>query len=197
MMNVAELKKGYEAFQAREARDSMYKTATFLVNTFWGQPKEMADGLGVLLLTWNNAFYRYGFFDFDVLEKCIGENQQILENYRHRNILDYTSADDESINDLYSKFLNALQIADGKSAGRKSPVAVAKALHLLAPGFFALWDDKIARAYNCHYDYIPFMQEMKSLAQILAPEINIDSTGKTLLKLIDEYNYAKFTKQWV
>jgi len=113
----------------------------------------MADGLGVLLLTWNNAFYRYGFFDFDALEKCISNNQQILESYRHRSILDYTASDDESI-----KFLKALQIADGKSAGRKSPVAVAKALHLLAHDFFALWDDKIAKAYNCHYRYIPFMQ---------------------------------------
>jgi hypothetical protein len=135
-MNVSELKKGYTAFQARESRDSMYKTATFLVKTFWGQPKEMADGLGVLLLTWNNAFYRYGAFDFDALEKCISENQHILDKYRNRNILDYTSSDNDSINDLYSKFLNALQIADGKSAGRKSPVAAAKALHLLAPGFF-------------------------------------------------------------
>lgn len=196
-MNVSELKQGYTAFQSREVRDSMYKTATFLVETFWGRPKEMADGLGVLLLTWNNAFYRYGFFDFDVLEKCISDNHHILETFRYRNILDYTPKDDEAINDLYAKFLNALQIADGKSAGRKSPVAVAKALHLLAPGFFPLWDDKIAKAYACHYYYIPFMQEMQRLAQILAPEVDTESTGKTLLKLIDEYNYAKFTKQWV
>jgi len=38
---------------------------------------------------------------------------------------------------------------------------------------------------------------MKDLALILAPEVDEKSTGKTLLKLIDEYNYAKFTKQWV
>jgi hypothetical protein len=41
------------------------------------------------------------------------------------------------------------------------------------------------------------MREMKRLAQILAPEVDINSTGKTLLKLIDEYNYAKFTKRWI
>jgi hypothetical protein len=29
----------------------------------------------------------------------------------------------------------------------------------------------------------------------LAPKVNVD--GKTLLKLIDEYNYAKYTKGWV
>jgi len=196
-MNALELKDGYIAFQARESRDSMYKTATFLVKTFWGQPKEMSDGLGVLLLTWNQAFYRYGFFDFDILERCISQNQNILDEYRPRNILNYTSNDNETINNLFLQFLNALQIADGKLAGRKSPVAVAKALHLLAPGFFPLWDDKIAKAYNCHYYYVPFMQEMQRLAQILAPEVIIEGTDKTLLKLIDEYNYAKFTKQWV
>ena len=66
-MNASELKAGYLAFQAHEARDAMYKTATFLVETFWGKPREMSDSLGVLLLTWNQAFYRYGLFDFDAL----------------------------------------------------------------------------------------------------------------------------------
>ncbi len=79
----------------------------------------------------NNAFYRYGFLDFDVLEKFISDNHHILETCRYRNY------------------------------------------------------------------YIPFMQEMQRLAQILAPEVDTESAGKTLLKLIDEYNYAKFNKQWV
>jgi hypothetical protein len=196
-MNTMELKNGYTEFQAHEVRDSMYKTAAFLVKTFWGQPREMSDGLGVLLLTWNQAFYRYGFFDFDVLEKCISQNQHTLDSYRYRNILDYNTQDDETIINLYSQFLDALQIADGKLAGRKSPVATSKALHLLAPAYFPLWDDKIARAYNCHYRYIHFMHEMQKLAKLLAPEVDTTGTDKTLLKLIDEYNYAKFTKQWV
>jgi hypothetical protein len=196
-MNVEELRQGYTSFQSHEPRDAMYKTATFLVQTFWGKPKEMSDSLGVLLLTWNQAFYRYGFFDFDALENCIRQNQSILDEYRPKNILEYRSDDDETINELFSQFLNALQIANGKMTGRKSPVAVAKALHLLAPSFFPLWDDKIARKYECRYYYVPFMQKMQRLAQILAPEIDLNVTGKTLLKLIDEYNYAKFTKQWI
>lgn len=196
-MNALELKAGYKAFQDHEVRDAMYKTATFLVKNFWGNPKEMTDGLGVLLLTWNQAFYRYGLFDFDALENCIVQNQQMLDSYRKRDILSYTPADDDAIKSLYSQFLKALQIADGNVAGRQSPVAVAKALHLLAPGFFPLWDDKIAKAYKCHYKYISFIQEIQSLAQILAPHVDTASTGKTLLKLIDEYNYAKFTKAWI
>ncbi len=196
-MNASELKAGYKAFQDHEARDAMYKTATFLVKHFWGNPREMADSLGVLLLTWNQAFYRYGLLDFSALENCIARNQQVLDTLRNRNILSYTSADNDVINDLYENFLLALQISDGKAAGRQSPVAASKALHLLAPAFFPLWDDKIATAYNCHYEYILFIQKMKTLTELLAPEVDIESTGKTLLKLIDEYNYAKFTKQWV
>jgi hypothetical protein len=150
-----ELRQGYQEFQRREKRDAMYKTATFLVAHFWGKPAEMANSLGVLLFTWNQASYRYGSFDFDQLEKCIKKNFPLLEKYRAKNILSYSSNDDEDISQLFREFLIALQISDGNKAGTKSPVATAKALHLLAPAYFPLWDDKIARAYNCYYAYNP------------------------------------------
>lgn len=199
----SKFKKGYDEFQLHEKRDAMYKTATFLVNNFWGKSLEMADSLGVLLLTWNQAFYRYGLFDFDKLEQCITDNQSILNNYRRRDILSYSSSDDSSIKPLFGEFLGALQIADGKKAGTKSPVSVSKALHLLAPGFFPLWDAKIARAYNCYYasnpeqKYLIFIGKMKQIANELYPSASLQANDKTLLKLIDEYNYAKYTKQWV
>jgi len=64
----------------------MYKVATFLVSHYWGKPSDMADGLGVLLLTWNQAFYRYGIFDFDKLEKCITDNLRKIESFRGKDI---------------------------------------------------------------------------------------------------------------
>src|ERR671939_723086 len=118
----ADFKKGYLAFQKREKRDSMYRTATFLVAHFWGKPAEMADSLGVLLLTWNHAFYRYGIFDFDKLEDCISRNLPLLEKYRNSSILNYTPADDKAIKHLFQQFLDALRIHDGKKKGAKSPV---------------------------------------------------------------------------
>jgi hypothetical protein len=72
----------------------MYKTATFLVNHFWGHPADIADSLGVLLLTWNQAFYRYGPFDFQRLEKVITTKQPVLDSFRSRDILTYSSADE-------------------------------------------------------------------------------------------------------
>lgn len=62
---------------------------------------------------------------------------------------------------------------------------------------------KIARAYGCHYSYNPsekylsFIKLCKLIAVTLQPAINGQEMGKTLLKLIDEYNYAKYTKGWV
>jgi hypothetical protein len=195
------LKEGYVAFRERERRDAMYKTATFLVEYFWGKPAEVAEGLGVLLCVWNHAFYRNGPFDYDLLEKCIAKNQGVLDRFRHRNILTHTLDDDKQIGSLFQAFLDALRICEGKCHGRGSPVGVAKALHLLAPSFFPLWDEKIARAYDCYYtsdapgQYMAFFGKTKAIAESLAPHVNVD--GKTLLKLIDEYNYAKFTKGWV
>jgi hypothetical protein len=196
-----ELEKGCLAFQQHERRDAMYKTATFLVRHFWGRPTEVAEGLGVLLCVWNHAFYRPGPFDYDLLEKCIATNQAVLDGFRHRNILTHSPDDDGQIRSLFQEFLDALRICDGKCEGRGSPVGVAKALHLLAPGFFPLWDEKIAKAYDCYYDddpagqYLAFFSKTKAMAESLAPQVNLG--GKTLLKLIDEYNYAKHAKGWI
>ena len=179
----------------------MYKTATFLVGHFWGRPAEMADSLGVLLLTWNQAFYRYGSFDFAKLENCIARNMPALKAFRKRNILDYKAEDDVRIQKLFAGFLAALAIAEGKRVGAQSAVAVAKAMHLLAPAFFPLWDKEIANAYKCDYavepaaQYLAFLRIAQGMARSLA--LSDVPREKTVLKLIDEYNYAKFTKHWV
>ncbi len=196
-----EFLKGVEEFERREKRDAMYKVASFLIAHSWGKPAEMADGLGVLLLTWNQAFYRYGNFDFDRLEQCITSNLIGIEAFKARDISSLVEADEEKIRSLFDQFLNALQIHSGKSQGRRSPVAVAKALHLLVPSFFPLWDDAIARGYECYYSedsagkYVEFCKLMRELAGKVKGYV--DRTDKTLLKLIDEYNYSKYTQEWV
>lgn len=197
-----EFRKGYMAFQQHERRDAMYKTATFLVDHFWGRPADIADSLGVLLLTWNQAFYRYGPFDFQHLEKIIAANQPLLDGFRSRHIVTYSSADDAAIRSLFGEFMAALQICEGSKKATCSAVAVAKALHLLAPRFFPLWDLKIANAYGCRYSvnpaatYLRFLDKIRGLARAMA-NVNTEGTSKTVVKLIDEYNYARFTKGWI
>jgi len=196
-----EFHKGFNEFVKHEKRDSMYRVATFLVTHFWGRPSDMADGLGVLLLTWNQAFYRYGILDFDKLEQCITDNLQRIQNFRNRHIFSLSIHDEDDIRDLFNQFLDSLKINSGKVKGRKSPVAVAKALHLLAPNFFPLWDDKIARAYGCYYSispaekYISFCKIMKEIADKVKDYIL--KLDKAIIKLIDEYNYSKYSKGWI
>jgi hypothetical protein len=194
---------GVMAFQKHERRDAMYKTATFLVSHFWGKPSEMADGLGVLLLTWNQAFYRYGGFDFDILEQCIAHNIEVLESYRLRDIHSYDYSDNIEIKRLVGEFTDALCVRKEGRVGQKSPVGTSKALHLLAPAFFPLWDNEIAKAYRYSYQskpiekYLGFMREMKLILLTLNLNSLSVEMGKTALKLLDEYNYSKFTKGWI
>ena len=179
----------------------MYMTATFLGEHFWGQPSRMADSLGVLLLTWHQAFYRYGIFDFGRLERAIEKTLPVLDTFRRRDISTYIPADDRLVRSLFRTFVTALQIREGPKRGQRSPVAAAKALHLLAPRYFPLWDEQIARAYDCYYKdqpatrYLDFMRIVKRFSDALASRIPADT--KPFTKLLDEYNYARFTKRWI
>lgn len=196
-----EFLKGIEEFEKREKRDAMYKVATFIISYYWGKPSDMANGLGVLLLTWNQAFYRYGSFDFDKLERCININFKELENFRKRRITSLLESDEKDITDLFKEFLKALQIDSGKMQGRTSPVAVSKALHLLAPDFFPIWDQKIAKAYGYNYyknsekKYFSFCRIIKNVADKVKDYVV--HSDKTLIKLIDEYNFSKYTGGWI
>ncbi len=202
MPTPAEFRQGYKAFQEHEARDAIYKTADFLVNHFWGKPARMADGIGALLLVWNQACYRYGVFDFALLEEVLRKNLKVLKEFQNRNIRSLVETDEPVIKRLFLEFLDALKIKEGKKEGLNTPVGTAKALHILAPAFLPLWDDKIARAYGMYYKphpeqkYLAFAYKMQSIAHRLDGHVPA-GCGRTFLKLIDEYNYAKYTKGWI
>lgn len=179
----------------------MYDVASFLVDQFWGDPEKMGDALDVLLRTWNQAFFRFGMFDPCALAETLKSNMGAIEEFSERDIADFVDADRAKIDALFMELLEALEVADGKNAGRRSPVAVVKTLHLLAPEFFPLWDDKIAKGYGCPHRRDPtgaYFKFMK-ISQVMAEEIRgkFDTGGRTLLKVVDEFNYAKFTKQWI
>ena len=197
----SEFNRGCLEYEKNEQRDSMYKVATFLMKHFWGSPADMADSLGVLLATWNNAFYRYGLFSYDLLQACIEKNISIMERFRSMKIIEYNQEHNSLIQELFESLLTALKISYGKNSERKSPVSAAKALHLLAPEFFPIWDDKISKAYDCFYSkntsekYIKFINISMKMAVDLLPYAH--RTDRSILKLIDEYNYAKYTKKWI
>lgn len=215
--------EGCKAYWEREPRDAMYRIAARLVNDSWGNAGDTADGLGVILLTWNQALYRYDMFDFFALEDFLKSHRETLEHYRGRSIKLFDSKlHAEKIKALFAEALGALKTT---RRGWKSPVAVVKTLHIIAPHFFPLWDRAIAKGRSCRwYDssaaaskYIAFMNDSQTMAASLEARYKEEQDraglpdarnlaaalsthcgrSKTILKFLDEYFYAKYTGGWI
>jgi hypothetical protein len=203
-ISLSDLEIQCRAFEEWEPRDSMYRVSTFLVREWWGDPARLVDALSVLLLVWNGAFYRYGSFDEQALEICLRDNEGKLSTFRERELSTFCEADE---GDAARLFLLLSQALKRTSDGVESPVSAGKALHLLAPHFFPLWDQYIAPAYGCPYvgelasvAYIAFARKIRVMAVQLYAELASDAdprkewlSRKPLLKRIDEYNYMKYT----
>ena len=68
---VAELSQIFPKYQTEVPFLTTQNVILAWISHFWGKPKEIAEGLGLLLLIWNQAFYRYCRFDFNKLEKFL------------------------------------------------------------------------------------------------------------------------------
>jgi hypothetical protein len=194
----AEFKAAITAYRARETRGPIYFHALRHITDLWGDAGEMATGIGLLLKSWHNAFYRFGPYEPAHLAACLEENMPILGTLRERVIYSFTSDDESQVRRLFSAFTAALK--GGKKGEQESTVATAKAMHLLAPGFLPLWDNPIAGAYGQFpmwaHNYISFCVQMKELVSAVQGYVpNPDDC--TILKRVDEFNYAVFTQQWV
>lgn len=235
-MNGTKLKISYkdliracQFYAQKENRDYIYPKALNATQANFGDPKKMANAISELLKIWHLTFYRFGMFSEEKLEECITTNLTALYNYRFLNIrnFDLNESNSDDISRLFHSFLDALAGENSKFT-RKSPTAVSKALNLIAPALFPLWDEAISQAYDCWWvysdfgtiKYLDFSNILKSqVSGILNEYMNINSITniesaekrlisecqeisgnryeKSLLKIIDEYNYAKYTKNWI
>ncbi len=188
----------------------MYKVAKFLVNRSSESLSVMADGLGVILLTWNARVYLGGSINFDALQNCLEKNLKKIEVYRSRDITSLDSSDERDVKEIFEDFLKALaskQVTRSGTVEKFSPVSAAKALHILAPNFFPIWDNAIAKSYRCYWNssekgagkYWQFILKIKRIVEGLSGEYEEIETisSESILKLIDEYNYSRFTKDWL
>ena len=192
----ADVKAARNSFGANEPRDLFYRAATELVGLALRGATSLtvAEALAVLLQTWNKAYYRFRKFDhthFASIEKLLVKHQRALVEYRNRTIDNLNCAERTTVSTLFQDFERVL-----------GPVGAAKALHLLAPGLFPLWDRAIADAYGLALGkagsngdrYWRFML----IAKQQCLELSRQEPGcKNPLKSTDEYNYCKYTKGWL
>lgn len=188
-LTVEGVEEARRAFVDGEPRNLFYWVATELIDLARkGTTKNVsvAQALAVLLQTWNAQFFRFrgGFHESDLLniEALLKINAVALKNYRDRQIASFVPSQEKEVLALFASFEKSL-----------GPVGAAKCLHLLAPNFFPLWDDKISTAYRIRRNpegYISFMRVAKDQCESLKAD---GAPWPDLLKAIDEYNYWHFT----
>ena len=195
-ITLADVQAARQSFETNEPRDLFYRSATELVGLALREPTRLAvaDALAILLQTWNKNFYRFHkAFDaahFAEIDSLLETHREELSAYRGRKIEDLSDADCNGVQALFADFEAAL-----------GPVGTAKALHLLAPTYFPLWDRTIAKKYGVPLDgtytksgnYWSFMLTSKRQSREL---IAMGYTGNTL-KAIDEWNYCHLSKGWI
>lgn len=201
----AEFRMGIEKY-AEKVKLEFYKCAVFIVDRYWSSSEytdisEIAFALKYFLLTSNARFYGKGSVDIAKLKICISKNIKGIEKFRNRDISSLSDSDQEDIKALFNDFIEALSVELKNGKVNRGTAAAAKALHIFAPQFFPMWDRSIAIAYGHRYrndpaeKYFSFCKLMRGIAEEVK-EYEIES-DKTILKLIYEYNYAKYTKKWV
>ena len=195
-ITLTDVKRARDAFEANETRDLFYRAANELVGLALRHETSLtvAEALAVLLQTWNKAYYQYHRFNgahFASIDNLLSAHHIELMRYRSRSIEDVTLEEQTAITNLFQTFEKVL-----------GPVGAAKALHLLAPRLFPLWDRAIAKAYDLPLGQAGSNGERYWRFILISQRqcmdlIRADSSCRNPLKLIDEYNYCKHTKEWL
>jgi hypothetical protein len=192
-----EFRRGYQAYNQYEKRGPFYFQALSSTQESWGNPRKMAEGVETIIRTWNRF---YAHFSLEDLTECIKNNLHFLTEFKDKHIFEISENDNEQIKKVFKQFLIATQRENDQ---QQSAVSVAKAFAVLAPHSLPLWDSTIAWRYNCLYinetaaiQYLVFIKKIQYLAKKVKDCVP-KQDDRSLLKRIDEYNFAKYTANWI
>ena len=197
-MTAASIRRARRRYLTGSAGDLFYRAALFLIAASRrpAHKLDLTESLAVLLQTWNVQFYRFrgGFkeTDFQAIRTLLKKHGHDLERLRSRELDSLRDNEKAALGKLFHDFEIVL-----------GPVGAAKALHLLSPNFFPLWDQAIAKqAYGIRLkgagqnadNYLKLM----SLTAAQVRELGgAEAIGKDSLKAIDEFNYVVYTRGWI
>src|ERR1700693_857219 len=187
----AGIRRARARFREGAAGDLFYRAAIQLIAAarHGASDLDLAESIGVLLQTWNTQFYRFrgGYKEQDTaaIRRLLAKHRAALDSVRGRR-LDQLSADDERV---ILKVFHDFEIALGQ-------VGAAKALHLLAPRFFPLWDQRIAQfGYGIRFKGVgqngsSYLFLMHATLEQISQLGGWDAFDRNPVKAIDEYNYC-------
>ncbi|HEX8086947.1 MAG TPA: hypothetical protein VF529_21870 [Solirubrobacteraceae bacterium] len=190
-----DLYRARELYEEHEPRDLFYRVALELLQrTRAGESAfTLTEAVAVVLLTWNRRFYIHKDTpSFDPqhvadIDALLDRHRDALDSYHGRSIESLTDDERDAVEAIFDELERLL-----------GPVGAAKALHVLAPRFFALWDRAIAQGAGFYLDkrgtnanrYWRWMLKTQGEAADLGGEA---AWGPGLLKRIDEYHYCRYS----
>lgn len=110
---------------AYDGNSDIYFQALRGVEACWGDPRKMADAIGLLLCDWHRDYYHWGKSDPTALASAIGDKFNLLDKFRCRTITTLSYADAPEIRQLFWPFHRATGRTN-KRGSDASPVGSAK-----------------------------------------------------------------------
>lgn len=190
-----------EKFYKKEPRAFCYDLSRDLLKKSKIEKKEMwytdenaVNAILLLMYCWNFASRITKTLTRLDIEKLLEESINDFNLLEHKNILNFTTEDEEAIGKLYFKFKKVL-----------GQTGASKALSLIDWSLFVMWDTKIRGAFRrmgvtgigngeSAQSYINFLKVVKKciIANELTTKIN---KGSPIAKKLDEFHYLFFVKR--
>ena len=210
-MDHKKLIEGHKLFYEGECRafnyDGYMKCKDW---TCWVNPDLPIDEIRKLfnfIKSWDRFFQG----DVELFRRIYAEVSSTMQKLKNERIeeANFTQELEIKVRDVFDKVANCTLI------DRYESTDASKILHTILPNFFVMWDDRIKEGVMQGRDngaayafyFLPKMQlELSEAIETCMEERKLNRTdairyicekcdGKTLAKLVDEYNYMKYTKK--
>ncbi|MFZ3060535.1 MAG: hypothetical protein WA102_12470 [Candidatus Methanoperedens sp.] len=211
-MHYKELLKGVNAYASDDKNsenafpiilhdEEKIRERSYLELVAYGRPTEkLVEDIRYFLREWNRRVP----VDVEKLKEAIEQVPDYVKKWdiEKMDLWEYH----EEITKIFQTFINT-----GKN--RNNYTGASKTLHIFNPRFFAMWDSYIRDGYGCcenEEGYFNFLLRcQKEIEEIIltydcdfpaGPEISqriYYGHSKSIVKLLDEYNIAKYTNKWL
>jgi hypothetical protein len=180
-MDIETLKEAGVTFKQTEGRASYYDIALEIIE------KTPFQAVLIIMVTWNGGRWRFKAKDGQNvidLRNAVAKGISMMESLKGK---DFETVNFDEIETAVKEIYSLFSKVEGVEY-----TGASKAMHLLNPKLFVMWDQPIRDHYRCATDangYLNFQKKM----QIEFKGIEWSNPEKTFAKAIDEYNQATIT----
>ncbi len=175
------LKKACDTFRETEGRASYYDIAFEIIE------KNPFHAVLIIMVTWNGGRWRFkskGGQNIIGLRNAVAKGIPMMEPLKGK---DFKTVNLDEIKPAVKEIYSLFSKVDGVEY-----TGASKAMHLLNPKLFVMWDQPIREHYGYATDengYFNFQKKMQDEFK----GIEWNDTNKTFAKAIDEYNQVTIT----